>query len=580
MKLPHALFVILIILSAFSKTTAQNDIDRQKDSLRKVISETEGKEKLKTYTRLANIYMSEVGDDQKMDTLLILFDEMYEEAEKQDNITQQGIIRGNILISFKNNGMFDEVIRRASDCLDFLAKNELWKFYYQISILVIDSYRAKGEFDHAIKEGEKLYALAKEQQNNGGMATALYSIASTYNNQSRLEDAEEYFRECIKLIHDNNSYLNILTQSYAFLCHSLRVQGRFEEVSQIIPEFEEAVHRFEKVSGVTQPTAWANLWTVGLYTYIDAGEYDKAEYYFAKLENEINNQISQYELLRAKAIILTSRKQYPEALATINETMTVMGNQDEFMLNQARKIKMDILIRMGKADEANLLFEDILDITDSIHNLEVNAKFDELRTQYEVDRHIVEKERNRNYFLLALGGCIFLIILLFIWIYYSRLVTGKNRSLVSQIKELQIQQQQEENELLNRATFEPEDKDDGFCPESRRDKLCIAVRDLVLKDKIYRNPSINRDYMLDKLGVSRAIFDDAVQYCFEMSFPEYINHLRMKDALKLLEESDLPIEIIAEKVGYGSIRTFQRQFQNKYNMTPKEYRKLSKEKLN
>jgi AraC-type DNA-binding domain-containing proteins len=81
--------------------------------------------------------------------------------------------------------------------------------------------------------------------------------------------------------------------------------------------------------------------------------------------------------------------------------------------------------------------------------------------------------------------------------------------------------------------------------------------------------------MIERIGTNKELFVDAFQYCFGLSFPEYINFLRLKDAITLLEESDLSIEEISERVGFGTVRTFQRQFQAKYNMSPKDYRKAA-----
>jgi AraC-like DNA-binding protein len=36
------------------------------------------------------------------------------------------------------------------------------------------------------------------------------------------------------------------------------------------------------------------------------------------------------------------------------------------------------------------------------------------------------------------------------------------------------------------------------------------------------------------------------------------------------------MEEISEKVGFGTVKTFRRQFQAKYNMLPKIYRNLTK----
>jgi transcriptional regulator GlxA family with amidase domain len=61
-----------------------------------------------------------------------------------------------------------------------------------------------------------------------------------------------------------------------------------------------------------------------------------------------------------------------------------------------------------------------------------------------------------------------------------------------------------------------------------------------------------------------------------MSFSEYINTLRLKDAVILLQQSDLSIESISEETGFGTVRTFQRQFQTRYGMSPKDYRNSTK----
>ncbi|GHT75994.1 hypothetical protein AGMMS50262_13000 [Bacteroidia bacterium] len=118
---------------------------------------------------------------------------------------------------------------------------------------------------------------------------------------------------------------------------------------------------------------------------------------------------------------------------------------------------------------------------------------EEMRTKYETDKHIAETQRNRNYFLFVLGGCILLALALGINIYYSRKIARKNRIMAGQIKELQLQQSLHDEELLRKTVFEPAETpdDEGFCPESRRDKLCIAIRDRMLKEKIYRNPLLS-----------------------------------------------------------------------------------------
>ena len=78
MKYKTSLIAILwgILLCFTLPVLAHNNLQHQKDSLRQVIEHSEGIDKLKSYNRLCYLYMSEVADDQKMDTLLMLFNQV------------------------------------------------------------------------------------------------------------------------------------------------------------------------------------------------------------------------------------------------------------------------------------------------------------------------------------------------------------------------------------------------------------------------------------------------------------------------------------------------------------------------
>lgn len=107
-----------------------------------------------------------------------------------------------------------------------------------------------------------------------------------------------------------------------------------------------------------------------------------------------------------------------------------------------------------------------------------------------------------------------------------------------------------------------------------KDDFCVTIRRIFIKEKAYRDPTLSRDALIKRMNIGRSIFIKRFQYCFDMSFRECINRLRLKESSILLEQSDLSIEEIAEKIGFGTVRTFQRQFMTRYNMSPKEYRQI------
>lgn len=545
--------------------SAQNTIQQQKDSLRRAIEQSDGTDKLRSYNRLYYLYMSEIADDRKMDTLLTLFGQTEAEAIRQGNVKMQGMVYGNTIISHINRNEYDKIIQKAPGYLDFYILHEQWKLYYQIHMQLITAYNLKGDYKKAAEEAKLMFDRAKARKDKAGMATALYATAITYNVQDRWKEEEDCFRECIRLLWEDSGYDNILTQAYAFLCSSLRAQGQYDNLLQLVPEYEKAIARFEKAAGRTQPEAWGNLYVALMNTYIDTKDYDKAGEYLAKLEGIVNNNISRYELARAKALILQSRGDYRKALAAI-DSAAVEVQESEFDLNAVRKIKMEILTRMGRFDEAFTLFDTIIAANDTIKDVEINARFDELRTQYEVEKHIAEKERNLHYFLFTLGICLVLALLLTATFYYNRIIALKNHKLYERIKE--------QDRLAN--AVETAKATDTLSPSSEQKSLVMRLQEYLLSGENLSNADMNRDDIISALGTNRNTLTEAVKAVTGKSPMEYTRFLKIEEARRMLDSHpEFTIEAVAFSCGFNIPSTFYRLFRKQYGISPAEYRKMA-----
>ena len=59
----------------------------------------------------------------------------------------------------------------------------------------------------------------------------------------------------------------------------------------------------------------------------------------------------------------------------------------------------------------------------------------------------------------------------------------------------------------------------------------------------------------------------------KISFSDYVNSLRLDEAIRLLKLDGLSIEQVAELSGFPTTRTFHRAFRNKYGISPRGYKK-------
>ncbi len=559
---------ISLIMLSTSLNAQDFQVWQRKDSLRKIIAHREGEDKLNAYQKLTGIYFPESGGDSlKLDTLIILYDEMKLEARKQGNMKTECLAMANQLFAYNNNHMYDEIFKFSPEYLDFFRKNEMWKFYYNIYRLLLDVYQKQGDYEKVIREANKLYEEAKTRDHNIGVGMALYAISNAYGYMSRNEEEEKYMRQSIEALKKDGGSLHLVASGYFYLCQSLLSQERYDDVRKELVEFEKINYLYEKESQMKQQTSWNNLWRIAIKLYIQIGDYSKAEAYCKKLEEnnptlDYNGQIT---LAKARAEIYKFHKQYKEALDMIDLSIELMHGEPTETNNQ-RKEKAEILAKMGKAEETYRLFLEILDANDSIRNFEFNGKLDELRTQYEVDKLTIQKERNRNYMLMALGGCLLLLVVLSIYVLYSSRLKAKNRSLYQQIQE-RIQKEKTAEEAIIRI---PETE------LSREMQLFRTLSERMQKDKLFTNPDISRKSLADLVGTNEMYLADAIREGSGETFSEYITHLRLNYALELLNnQPELTLDAIAIDSGHGSYSPFYRSFGKTFGMSPSEYRKLS-----
>jgi AraC-like DNA-binding protein len=75
-------------------------------------------------------------------------------------------------------------------------------------------------------------------------------------------------------------------------------------------------------------------------------------------------------------------------------------------------------------------------------------------------------------------------------------------------------------------------------------------------------------------GFSRYHFDRLFKKYSEETFYQYLNKIRINNAVMLLSDSTFPITEIAYKSGFTTISSFIRMFRIHYNCTPSEYRSM------
>lgn len=267
---------------------------------------------------------------------------------------------------------------------------------------------------------------------------------------------------------------------------------------------------------------------------------------------------------------------YDEAMVTCDEMVYRMGNDtvndDYAVILRDRAIVARAKGRLAEAynlmnRHANLAKE----LSDSLYTGEAHnyaaryhAKEQELKIQ--------EAETASRIKSIIIGVIILLLIIAGVVSFYYRrqrqIISEKNRALVRMINGTPLVAPADETE----GTEEPDEVSESEEPETNS-ALFDTINTAIHIEQLYANASLQRQDICTRFCITRHTLNSLLaQYAGSSSFPQYINNIRMEEALPLLRDNpSMTIAAIAAAVGFTPAN-FREQFKRQYGVTPQEYR--------
>ena len=267
---------------------------------------------------------------------------------------------------------------------------------------------------------------------------------------------------------------------------------------------------------------------------------------------------------------------YDEALATYDEVERRMAadtlNDDYAVILRSRAIAARekkhyaeaYYYQTRNADLSKVLSDSL--IKGKAH--EYAARYHAQEQQLEIQEKQAEAERSH---IISLTVTVIALLASAFALYFfrqKRIVTEKNRALVRMINE---------QAFLGDSTAElstplPDREGPG---ESLFNSIDSAIR----TERLYANMGLQRQDICDRFGIGRHALNDLLTaYAGGQSFPQYVNNIRLEEALRLLRDAPSnTLSAIATDVGFTPAN-FREQFKRKYGITPTEYCRISEEK--
>ena len=250
---------------------------------------------------------------------------------------------------------------------------------------------------------------------------------------------------------------------------------------------------------------------------------------------------------------------YDDAIATYTEMERRMAadtiNDDYAQVLRARAIALRAKGHTAEALDYHMRYAKLSKVlSDSLHRSEAHdyaARYHAQEQQMEIQEKQVEAQRSH---IMSIAVAIIALLAIAFAVYFfrqKRIISAKNRALVR---------------MINKNAPPKE------VPKTNSDEFA-NIDQAIRTERLYKEFNLQRQDICNRFGINRHTLNDMLtQYTDGLSFPRYINAIRLEESLRLLHDApSLTIAAIAKAVGF-SPSNFREQFKQKYRMTPQEYR--------
>lgn len=220
----------------------------------------------------------------------------------------------------------------------------------------------------------------------------------------------------------------------------------------------------------------------------------------------------------------------------------------------------------------------------------IKMRYDLERADNEIHRQrveLLEKERTVN-LLIGLIAVVFVLTGSFLYLYRrkSRLYSAIVKQATDAAREesrlrATICQLEERMTVAESSKSSPES--DSPVPKKSStlqipDRLVAAFESLMSNPAVYTDNMISKDKIAQMLDTNRTYVSRLVNEVYHKTFPQFINELRIKEAIRRISdpECNTPLKALASELGYNSMTTFYTKFNEITGMTPAAFREKAR----
>lgn len=489
---------------------------------------------------------------------------------------------------------------------------------------LISSFDQKGDINGKVEMARKMRHKAEECHNKVMVSVAMFELGSTLCTQGKRDTGLKMMLEANMVMEANDykhKYDNLRYQ-YETLVLEFRKAQDNKQALAMCEKLKGVIGKYDKgVKPMEYETEGHELLYQSLVApvYSRMGRSQDAENAYKRF-NELKALTGNKS--RAMFTYLYESGRYGDLLKQARE-LEAKSKERNDTINQgyASLVKYMAMaqIKTGDYRNAALNYQRLLALRDSLNLREFQSQALQYATLYDVEKSEAQakyySERSRIYGVVAafaILGLVVLLISMYRVVKMNRAMKQKNVILARTIGELSKAQSETSLAMSQSmkavshdvpatdATTEesapaevPEedvdvniegagdDEDDepmGVEPAEANDDdhhRFMSIEHEIISRRLYAS-NLNREQLIKELGIPRAQFAALFRAYAGESYPKYMNRLRLREAVRILQESpQYTIDAVAAECGM-SRQLFYLLFKEKYGITPTEFRAMHK----
>ena len=363
----------------------------------------------------------------------------------------------------------------------------------------------------------------------------------------------------------------------------------------LLHEYDKALPYIKEAEFIMKQNEYYNQGNVyaiyGMIEFAKGNRKQAVEYYKKGLAlNDLNQTSYKVLLLNEYAIALAEEGKNQQAISLLFRALSYTREENcEIYRNKVINTLSVCYENMGQYAEALAWQRKLQQETDSIFNTDKEKVLSELRIKYDTEHQANEIRKNKLVLLQkekkeqALIGILVIVlwVVFVLWYRYKR----QNQLYTSIVRQHQeaIRKEQQLREVISSlreqqeafaAPVASEKYAASSLTDEKKNSLFQRLERLMQEEAVYKENLLTKERVADLLGTNRTYLSQVINEQTRQNFTQYVNNYRINEAIRLLSdpENDTPLKAVAAEVGFNSMSTFYKTFQNTVGIPPKQYR--------